>query len=106
MAAPSLYTEGTLAAFIHSGILKAVAGVLGWTVAGGSYAEIVNEAVLSYFDGAGDLASATDIRRLRAIARVEAWRAVFEEKVGDYDYDQKDDSFSRERKAARRSSAT
>lgn len=95
MAAPTLYTEETLAAFVHAGVLKAVATVLGWTVAAGSYTEIVNETVLAYFDGAGDLASATDIRRLRATARVEAWRAVMEETVADFDYEQKDDKFKR-----------
>lgn len=86
MAAPTVYTEASLAEFMHIGVLKAVATVLGWSVGAGSYAEAVNEAVLSYFAGTGDIAAATDIRRLRAVARCEAWRAVVEETVSDFDY--------------------
>lgn len=98
MPAPTIYTEKTLADFMHE-VLDEVAVLLGWAApaddALGKYKEPVNEAVLAYFGGAGDLADATDVRRLRAVARVEVWRAVADKTSGDYDYENATDKFKR-----------
>ena len=83
MAAPTSYTEATLKAYMHS-VLGAVATSLGWSVAGSSYDEAVNEAIIGY--GVTDIANATTIQKLRALARREVWRAVMAEVSGDYDH--------------------
>lgn len=79
MAPPSSYTEESFKDFLHDtiGDDKDLAELLGWTVAGGSYDEILNETLLAY--GTDDIASVTgasNIRLLRAYGRVELWRSV------------------------------
>jgi hypothetical protein len=74
MSAPAVYTEKMLADFMH-GELGKVATLLGYTVGvsdAGSYTEAVNESLLRY--GAAAIADAGEILKLRALARVEAWR--------------------------------
>lgn len=92
MAAPASYTEATLATYMHT-TLGAIAGALSWTVAGNSYAEPVNEALLVY--GVSDIAAATEIQKLRAIARREAWRAVVAGLAAMYNFATDGQSFSR-----------
>lgn len=83
MAAPTSYTETTFKEYLHT-VLGAMAAGLGWTVVGGEYDEPVNETLLAY--AVDDIASATDIRKLRALGRCELWRAVMAAIVGDYDF--------------------
>lgn len=94
MSAPTTYTETTLADYLHL-VLGATAGVLGWSVAGGNYAEPVNETLLAYFAGPGAVTNATDIRKLRALARREAWRAVVQATAGEHDFETGMSRFSR-----------
>lgn len=92
MAAPTSYTETSLKQFMGRA-LGAVADVLGWTIHEGDYDEAVNETLLAY--GVADIASATDIRKLRTLARREVWRAAMAELSTDYDYSKQGDRSSR-----------
>lgn len=86
MALPTGYTEATFKAWLHAE-LRDVASALSWTVDGGDYNEIVNEALFAY--GADDIeaiAGRDNLRKLRALGRVELWRAVMSALAGDYDY--------------------
>ncbi len=72
-------------------ILGPTATALGWTVGtndAGSFAEPVNETLLAF--GVSVIADATDIGKVRAIARWQAWRAAadalaskFNQTIGD-----------------------
>jgi hypothetical protein len=92
MPVPTSYTEETLIQFMHS-TLAEMATVLGWTVDGGHYDEAVVETLLVY--GVSQIAEASDIRKLRACARVQVWQAVSNATAGDYDYEAEDVSYSR-----------
>lgn len=83
MAIPTSYTEEELKAYMHS-TLSATATSLNWNVADGYYNEPVIAAVLAY--DVDDIEDATDMQKLRALARREAWRAVMAETSTDYDY--------------------
>lgn len=83
MPVPTSYTEEQLATFMH-GCLGDVATELGWSVDGGSYSEAVTEALLAY--DVADIADATDMRKLRALARREAWRAAVASLAARYDF--------------------
>jgi hypothetical protein len=86
MALPTRYTASTLAAYMHRQ-LGDVAVDLGWTVATdevGSYADVVDEVALG--SGVTDVADVADIRRLRLLARQEAWRAAMQATAGDTDW--------------------
>ena len=70
MPAPTAYTEPQLLEYMHRQ-LAPVADALDW----GQQAELedaLHEALLAY--GVSLIADATDIRKLRALARREAWR--------------------------------
>lgn len=86
MALPTAYTEAELAAFMRNGVLKHTATVLGWDNTGvdGDYQEAVNETLVAY--GVSDIAQATDITKLRVLARVAVWRAVVDATPGLTDY--------------------
>lgn len=74
MPAPAIYTEAELATYLLSKQgLGDMAGILGWSTLA-DLQEVVNETLLSY--GVATINLATDIQKLRAIARIEAWRAV------------------------------
>jgi hypothetical protein len=95
MAAPTSYTEAELKAYIHAS-LAGVAEVFGWTVAGGSYDEMVNDALLAL--GHSDIASVSgvqDVSRLRTVARLMAWRAVVEQSSMNFDFSADGGSYSR-----------
>jgi hypothetical protein len=92
MAIPTSYTEATLKAFMHAE-LREVATALGWTVVAGSYDEPLIETLLAY--GVSDIVAATDIRKLRALARREVWRAVASATAGDHDFSAEGASYSR-----------
>lgn len=57
---------------------------LGWT-APSDVLPAVEDALDAYFDGAGDIAGVTDQRKLRALARVEAWRMAVNATAADID---------------------
>lgn len=85
MALPASYTEAELAAYMHS-VLGSVATALGWSVAGESYVEPVNETLAAY--GVDDIAAISgraNIVKLRALARREVWRAVVAQSAAHYD---------------------
>lgn len=93
MAYPSGYTEQSLAEYMHA-TLGAMAARLGWTVDGDHYDEAVNEAVAAY--GADDIASITgreNLRKLRALARREVWRAVVQSVAAYYEFSTDGQSF-------------
>jgi hypothetical protein len=73
MALPASYTEQQLSAFMRSELAGA-AEVLGWSniETDGDYQEAVNDTLLAY--PVTDIANATDIAKLRAIAAVAVWR--------------------------------
>jgi hypothetical protein len=80
--APASYTEATLATYMHT-VLGNTAAELGWS-APASYSEAINETLLSY--GAATIDLATNVRKLRALARVEAWRLVVQQTAAEHDY--------------------
>jgi hypothetical protein len=85
MAIPASYSEATLKAYMHA-VLAAVATTLGWTVDGGHYDEAANEAVAAYgVDDVADVSGRDNIRKLRALARREVWRAVMQATASHYD---------------------
>lgn len=78
MSIPVAYTPEMLAQYMHN-VLGKTATALGWTALD-SYEEAVTSATLAY--GVTDLVEATDIPKLRAVARMEAWRAVMDQTAG------------------------
>jgi hypothetical protein len=83
MPVPTAYTEDELKTFLH-GCLKEAAAVLGWTVAAGSYDDAVTETLVQY--GVSEIASAVDIRKLRALGRVAVWQSVLAAVSLDYTF--------------------
>jgi len=81
MAIPSSYTELSLAAFMVT-VTRSVTGALDWSA--DDFGEAVNDTLLAY--GVTAVASATDIAKLRALARVEAWRTVVDGTAADIDF--------------------
>lgn len=95
MAIPAAYTEETLSLFMHKTI-QAVADVLNWSVAAGSYEEAVNNTLLSVgVDDIGEVQGRAALGALRAVARVEVWRAVLAASAADFDFDADGGRFSR-----------
>ncbi len=95
MALPVTYTEPTLAEFMET-ILGPTATALGWTVGtndAGSFAEPVNETLLAF--GVSGIADATDIGKVRAIARWQAWRAAADALASKFDISTDGQSLSR-----------
>jgi len=83
MTIPAVYTAATLQEFMHSE-LREVATILNWSVVEGSYAALVDNVLELY--GVSDLSEATDITRLRLLARVVVWRAVVTAVSLDYTF--------------------
>ena len=85
MAYPSSYTESTLKGYMHT-VLADVATVLGWATAT-HYGEAVNEAVAAYgVDDVTAIAGRTNLYKLRALARREAWRAACGALAAKFDF--------------------
>lgn len=82
MPLPVSYTEQTLAEYMHAELREFALG-LNWTPTA-SYAEAVSCAILAY--GVFSIDDCTDIAKLRALARVEAWRAAAAAVAGDYTF--------------------
>lgn len=81
MAAPSSYTESMLRDYMYA-TTKGVADVVGWTAK--DFVEAVNDTLFAY--GVDDISDATSMPKLRALARVEAWRAMATVTAGEFDY--------------------
>lgn len=88
MPIPGSYTEETLKDFMLA-TLEDLGSVLGLTAA--RFTEAVNETLLSY--GVSDIASATDIAKLRALAKVEAWKVAVKAASGRIDWSEAGASF-------------
>ena len=90
MAAPTAYTEPQLADYMFR-MLGQTATALGLEES--SFDEAVNDALLAC--GVDAIADATDIPRLRALARREAWRLAAATAAGEFDFSTAGSSFSR-----------
>lgn len=77
---PVSYSEETLAAYMLA-VLADVGSVLGFD--GDEFDEAINDTLLAY--GEDDIADATDIAKLRALARVEAWKLALIAAAARYD---------------------
>lgn len=81
MAIPTSYSEETLKAFMLAA-LSNLGATLGLTAA--SFDEAVNDTLLAY--GVSDIAQATDMAKLRGLAKVAAWQVAVAASAGDYDF--------------------
>lgn len=88
---PVAYTELSLAAYMAT-VTSNVAAALGWTA--DSFQEAVNDTLLAY--GVVAVTEATDIVKLRALAKVEAWRAVVDATAADFNFSADGGNYSRE----------
>lgn len=102
MPVPASYTENALAYFIVVE-LSEVATSLGWDAASFQVREAVTDALLAY--GVSDIASATDVQKLRAFARVMGWRAAVQALSARYDFSTGNHRFSRSQQAKAAESA-
>lgn len=91
MPAPTVYTELDLATYMQNGVLGAT-GVELHLLSLQDYQEAVNEvsAVL------GAIGAVTDIARLRALARREAWRLAMQTAAGEHAAEDNGASHSRQ----------
>jgi len=78
----SSYDETTLRMYMQDGVLKSTGAVLGLT-SPADYAEAVNEVGVALGAGAP---WTSDLGRVRALARREAWRLAMQQAAGDYQY--------------------
>ncbi len=92
MPSPTVYTEARLAIFMIVE-LSDVATALQWDAQTAQIEESVNDALSSY--GVSDIADATDVPKLRAIARVMAWRAAVKALSSRFDFSSGQHSFKR-----------
>lgn len=92
MALPTAYSDATLAQFMVDQ-LGEVAGVLGWTWDTDVH-EAINETLLAY--GVATVEEAVDLRKLRALARWQAWRAAVDSLVARYQFSNPEGSYHRE----------
>ena len=73
MPVPDAYTEEALAAAMNQWV-STTAVLLGWSVDDGSYDDPIIDALSWY--GVTDIANATDVKKLRALARVAVWESA------------------------------
>lgn len=93
MPPPTVYTEIELAAF-QVAALGDLATALGWVTSTPAVVEAVNDALLTY--GVSDVATAANIPRLRALARVAIWQAVVRATAGYFHFSVETLSFDKE----------
>lgn len=87
MPPPTVYSEITFAEYLHQA-LGATAEALGFDPSAGSYAEVVNETLLAYGELAmANITGAANLKKLRALGRLEAWRAVVAQTAGDFAFE-------------------
>jgi hypothetical protein len=87
---PTSYTDQELKEFMHS-VAAGVAAVLEWSVASGDYDEPLNDVLLGL--GLDDASGATNVRLLRAAAKVAVWRAALAGLAAHVDETTDEDSF-------------
>lgn len=92
MPVPTAYTEPELLQFMVD-VLASVADILDWNVASSELKEALIETLIGY--GITDIASATDLKKLRTLARMEAWRAVMQATAGDFNFQADGGTYSR-----------
>lgn len=95
MALPDKYTEASLKAYMHAA-LGPIAGVLGWSVDEGNYDEPLNDTLLAY--GVSDVEQVTgaeQLKRLRALARYQVWKAAVSGLAALYDFETDGQRFER-----------
>ncbi len=83
MPLPTSYTEDTFATYLHSRF-AAYADIFGWSIAGNSYDEIINDTLLMI--GASDITTLTDIESLRVVGQLMLWRAAMDAAGAYYDF--------------------
>lgn len=83
MALPTIYDEYLLGTYMQEAV-KGVADALKLELT--DFDEAVNDTLLAY--GVTNIAQATDIAKLRALAKVEAWRTVVNRAANQIDYGQ------------------
>lgn len=91
MPPPTAYTEAQLAAYLLKD-LGEIAEVLGWT-SQAQLQEAIHDTVLAY--PAADIAACTDVTRVRALARVMAWRQAVGSLSARFDFSDNAGSYSR-----------
>lgn len=91
MALPASYTEADLGDFIRAS-LGEVASTLGWTTLG-HVQEAVNDAVIMC--GKEAIADCTDVRGLRAAARVAGWRLAIASLTARFTFSTDQQTFNR-----------
>lgn len=95
MPLPTSYDDEGFKAYLHGRLNRGgVADAFGWSVAAGSYDEIVNDTLLAY--GVADVPGATDLKKLRALGNLTLWQAAKEAAVLEVDYSADGTSFNRE----------
>lgn len=96
MSIPASYTESTLADYMKDQ-LKTIATILGWATTPTDYQEAVNEALLAYGEtNIANITGAANLRKLRALARVEVWKAALAAVTGDFDFSADGGSYKRD----------
>lgn len=88
MALPTSYTEAALKTYADGEhVLGKIADIFRWTVAGGDYDEIVNDALGLYGENTiANITGVENVKKLRAATRVAAWRAALQAATVYYDY--------------------
>lgn len=95
MPLPTSYDEDGFKAYLHGRLNRGgVADAFGWSVAAGSYDEIVNDTLLAY--GLTDVGDAADLAKLRALGRLALWQAAEEAAVLEISYTADNTTFNRE----------
>lgn len=96
MTIPAAYTEAALAIFMHSqiGDFPAMFGWVTPTVNAGAYQEAVNDCLIEY--GVSEIAQATNIKKLRALATVAAWKKVLRQLPTYYQFQADGSTFNRQ----------
>jgi len=92
MPVPTAYTEETLAIYMHEK-LGNIAGVLGYSLDGGSYNEAIIDTLIAY--GVTSIDNATNIKKLRALALVEAWKMAVADLSTRHDFSADGGSYNR-----------
>lgn len=90
MALLSAMAEADLALFCQ-GQLHRLSKIIEWDSMV-DYVDVVDDTLIAY--GVSDISEATDIAKLRALARVEVWQAAVAALVPDVDYTDPDGSNS------------
>lgn len=93
MAIPDRYSETTLAEFMLRE-LRSVAGELGWsdTNPDGDFQDAVDDTLVLY--GVNDIDNASNIPKLRALARYAVWKAAQKDAASHTDFSADGGSFS------------